>query len=284
MRSIHYTYLLLAVAMALSGCVSSSAIVIPTRTETPLSSPISIPSTSTPRPTQTATIAPPATLDVEQAKATLKALVQEPVDCEAPCFWGIQPGQTTLSEAINIFTHLGLQVKSTNYQGRDFYGIKYDFNSGLSILATLTVQDNTVTDLRVDLTPETQKVGSQREWLAYSPKTLINRYGPPSSVNFILDWGPRSFFDMVMRFDSVNLIAEYNAYDIIPRQKGSPNIRPLTAQFEFVGLWMGNNPVYQPAEGVPLEEATSMTMEEFSKLMTGDPKKACFKLKGEMFP
>jgi len=32
-----------------------------------------------------------------------------------------------------------------------------------------------------------------------------------------------------------------------------------------------------------LEEATSMTMEEFSKLMTGNPNKACLNLKVKMF-
>jgi hypothetical protein len=47
---------------------------------------------------------------------------------------------------------------------------------------------------------------------------------------------------------------------------------------------MGKNPKDPPRVAVPLEKATSMTTEEFSKLMTGNPSKACFTLNGEIFP
>jgi hypothetical protein len=94
----------------------------------------------------------------------------------------------------------------------------------------------------------------------------------------------RSFLDMVMRFDTVDLIVEYTGYDVIPRQKDLPKICPLTVQFDSVRLWMGKNPYQLPREAITLETATSLTMEEFSKLMTGDPNKACFNLKEEAFP
>jgi hypothetical protein len=47
---------------------------------------------------------------------------------------------------------------------------------------------------------------------------------------------------------------------------------------------MGKVPVYPPAEAVPLQDATDMTIEEFSNLMTGNPNEACFIVKGEVFP
>lgn len=79
--------------------------------------------------------------------------MQQSVDCEAPCFWGIKPGQTTLIEALHIFTHLGLQVKSITYQGKDFYGIEYDFDRGLSISVILTIQNEIVENLRIKMLP-----------------------------------------------------------------------------------------------------------------------------------
>jgi hypothetical protein len=49
---------------------------------------------------------------------------------------------------------------------------------------------------------------------------------------------------------------------------------------------MGKNPVDPPLEAgaLPLKEATSITMEEFTELMTGDPDLACFTFRGGIFP
>jgi hypothetical protein len=286
MRHIHSSFLLLVIGFLLSGCVSTDSVLTPTWTEAQSPSPTFIPPTTKPTLQLTRTTSPtlPATLEPQQAKETIKTLFQDPVDCEAPCFWGIVPGQTTLDEAKNIFTHLGSQIKSTTLDNKEFYGIAYDLDNGLSIIVTLTVQDEVVTDMRVYITPETQKTGVPREWSAYSPETLIKRYGLPSRVGFSVDWGPRTFFDMVMYFDELDLIVEYAGNNIISGTNESPGVCPLTDQFDSVRVWMGKDPQYPPQNAIPLEKATSMTMEEFSKLMTGDPSKACFNLKGEMFP
>jgi hypothetical protein len=219
-------------------------------------------------------------LNPTEARETLKALLQKPVDCEAPCFWGIIPGQSTLNESLRIFAHFGLQTKSTTLDNKEFYGIAYDFDKSLSILVTLTIQDKIVENLRVDINPEIQKVDVPRTWSAYSPETLINQYGSPSRVNFNVDRGESPSYGMVMYFDAENLIVEYYSYDLGAKLQ----VCPPTDQMDSVRLWMGQDPQYPPLEDVPLEKATSMTMEEFSKLMTGDPNKACFKLKPEIFP
>lgn len=272
-------------ALGISGCVPASSTTAPAEVNPSVSSSTPIPptSTSTFTPTETATATLPATLESEQAKETIRTLLQDSVDCEAPCFWGITPRQTTLSEAINIFTHLGLQVKSTTYQGTDFYGIEYEFDSGLSILVTLTIQDDFVKNLSVDVLPEKPSAGVPRKWSAYSPETLINRYGAPSKVDLLLDRGPNLLFVANMYFDSVDLIVEYDIINVIPYQN-SPRICLLTAQFDLVSIWMGKEPYNPPSELVPLEKATSMTLEDFSDLMKGDPNKACFILDAEKFP
>ena len=270
------------------GCAPSALPITSTSTESQPASPTLLPpaSTLTPtlRPTQTLTLTPPIMLEPKQAKDTIKSLLQETIDCEAPCFWGIVPGQTTLGEAKNIFARLGLAIKSETYEGKDFHGIKYDFDSGLSIIVTLTVQDKVIENLRVDILPEEQKAEVPREWFAFSPETLIYRYGAPSKVDLFLDWGPNSVIEMNMYFDAVDLIVSYGGYNIISNQKSSPHFCPLNAQFDSVRIWMGKDPYAPPSESVPLEEATSMNMDEFSKLMTGDPSKACFNLDATKFP
>jgi len=228
-------------------------------------------------------LTPPVALEPEQAKETIRTLLREPVDCSAPCFWGIVPGQTTLGEAKNIFTRLGLPVASTTYEKKDFHGIVYKLNSGLSIDVTLTMRDNIVENLRVEILPEKQKE-VPREWQAYSPETLIARYGTPSRVDFFLGRAaPTPDYSMVLYFDTEDLIVEYFGYDYT-FDGTFVQTCPLINQWDDVRVWMGKNPQYPPSDGVSLEDATSLTLEEFAVLMTGDPQNACLKLKESVFP
>lgn len=286
MEVLYSSRFLLIMIVLLSGCVPGNSTLVPVQIAATLPSVTPVPPTpsSLPQPAQTMTLTPPPTLLPEQAKGAITTLLKEPMDCDAPCFWGVIPGQTTFSEAKNIFNHLGLQIKRTIYEGKDFYGVSYDFDSGLSVLVTLTVQDMVVMELRVDINPETQKTGVLREWSTYSPEALIQQYGTPSKVDFALEWGPRSFFAMDIYFETVELIVEYTGYEIVGGTRTMPQICPLTDQFSSVRIWMGKDPQNPPPDGVLLEEASSMTVEEFSELMKGSLDTSCFSLDGEMFP
>jgi len=279
-------YLFLVIALVLPGCVPAGSTTAPTRVKTPVSSPIPIPptSTSTFTPTATVTSTLPATLEPEQAKELIRRLLQESIDCEASCFWGIEPGRTTLDEVINTFAHLGLSLKfTTTLDGKDFYATVYDLGNGLEVTPIFTIKNNTVENLRVGINDVSQ-VGDPRKWSAYSPETLISRYGPPSRVDFFLGRvAPTPIHLMVLYFETVDLIVQYSGINIL-NDVSKLEICPLTNKVDLVHIWMGDNPQYPPAPGVPLQKATSMTIEEFSKLMTGNPNNACFNLEAEMFP
>ena len=242
----------------------------------PASSPISMPSLT---PTLTVTLLP--TLEPAEAQEFIKTLLYKPIDCAAPCFWGIVPGKTTLEEAFSVFTYLGVQLKYTNTLNKNkFYESKYEFSSGLSVSHLLAIQNDVVQNIMVYVHPGEPPNGTPRGWLAYSPETLINRYGSPSKVNLSLGRGPVTSFAMEMYFDEVNLIVRYSVLDIRSRLR----ICPLIDQFESIQVWMGKNPSVSPAEIVSIKDATGITVEELSRLMKGEPNKACFNLKVEMFP
>jgi hypothetical protein len=226
-------------------------------------------------------LTPPSTLQPEEAEETIRRLLKESADCDAPCFWEIVPGETSLGEARNIFTRLGLSLEFTLAEGGSrFYAAGYDFDDGLSIEVILTVQNNIVENLRVYLTPDEHNAGVPRAWSTFSPERLIQRYGLPSKVDIFFDGGapyPAYFIDLY--FDAKDLVIEYYSYDL------GPNLRvcPLVDQMSSVRIWMGQNPVNPPFDAVLLEEATSITMAEFSKLMTNDSNRACFQLNIEAF-
>jgi hypothetical protein len=277
----------LTIALVLYSCAPAKSTVLPTQVEIRPPSPTSIQPAATIQPiltpTGTATLMPPATLEPEKARETISRLLQQyPEDCLAPCFWGITPGQTKLGEAKDIFTNLGLEINGGTYQSKEFYGVDYAFDN-ISMSAHLVAQDNLVKNLTIDLHPEKQQVNVPRKWLAYSPETLIKRYGLPSKVNFIVDRGPRPAYTMDMYFDTVDLIIGYSSYDLEPKFQ----VCPLINQIDYIRIWLGHEPQNPPpfdATVISLENATSLMMEEFSTLMTGNPKKACFNLKAEMFP
>jgi hypothetical protein len=286
MKSTHCLSLLLVITFELAGCVPADPIMTPTQVKSPVSSPTLIAPTSTSTFTPTVTITPtsPPTLEPEQANETVSTFLQNPMDCEAPCFWGVMPGQTTIEEATNIFNHLGISLKHTGTEGNnDFYSFIYNLDNGLEVTPILTIQNNTVKNLDIGIN-DGSETGTPRKWIAYSPETLISRYGTPSKVDFFLGRvAPTPTHSMDMYFEKENLIVEYIGIDLL--NTGSHlGICPLTNKVDFIGIWMGDDAHYPPSPGVPLEEATSLTMEEFSNLMKGDPKKACFNLKEEAFP
>ncbi len=286
MRRLLFSSLLVILAVIVTSCTTANSTVTPTWTEVlqplPTSTPIYI-------PTKSPTNIMATTLDPKQAKESIEFLMRKPADCETPCFWGIFPEITTINEAKNLFDYLALEIKSTTQSDKDFYGVTYDFDSGLSVMAILTVQDEIVQKVSLNVSPEKQQTGISREWLAYSPETLINQYGLPSKVDFFVEYPrdvgaiPYVLYNMVIYYDAKGLIIEYDGGEIDPTIS-SFKVCPLIDQFDLVRIWFGKNPDNPPHQGVTLEDATSITMKDFATLMAGNPESACFELKGESFP
>ncbi|GAP16107.1 hypothetical protein LARV_03903 [Longilinea arvoryzae] len=277
---------LIIVALFTSSCSSAASTVQPASTAAnPVQSataPLTPTSTSSPVPTTTPTIE--ATLESMATRETIAAYIDKGENCETPCFLGIYPGKTTLREMTGILTHLGLPISKISDKGVDYYGIDYELDNRLSMNVTFIVQDQQVKNVKMDISMDTSEVSDARNWPAFSPETLIDRYGTPSEVTLATDWGPRSYFEMNIYFASVDLIVEYNGYNLISRPSNSMVICPLRTPFEYLRIWMGKDPQYPPMEAVSFEKATSLTMEDFAELMTGDPDQACFTMNEEVIP
>ena len=245
-----------------------------------ISTKTSIPPTSIPTPILPATLTPPPTLAPEQAKETLSNLLQNGgVDCSSPCVLGIIPGQSSFEEVRNSFIDSGFPVEQ-QCVSNESCSVSYKFDSGLSVRVPIVFKNDVVESFRIIITPEKKISGKLREWLAYSPEMLIRRYGTPSKVEFFVGElpSPLQAHMMTLYFESIDLIVNYYSYDD-EDDTGVFRICPLLNQQDVVSIWFGKNPIYPPLPAVPLEEATSMTLEEFSKLMTGEREDACIDLK-----
>ena len=275
-------YLLLIFALCLSGCGIDNA-VTPTNAKSP--SPVLVSPTFTVTPTETIIPTLPATFTPLEANERIRAYLQKTVDCLAPCFWGITPEQTTLTEATNIFASLGLELEQTNARNnQEFYATNYHIEKGFEISVILTVQDGIIKTLDAGINVPAE-VSTPRKWAAYSPETLIDQYGIPSKVEFFLGRvTPTPTHSMVLYFENAELIVAYIGSNLLNNSSPQLEICPITNQVGHIQIWLGKDPRHPPKQGVPLEEATSLTIEEFSKLMTGGQNNACFNLKDEAFP
>lgn len=289
MKPLSWLALFLILFFALAGCTPvrptiQPAVINVTKPATPTEM-VSLPS-DTPSPTIILTTFD--TLEPAQVTETLQPLMKDPMNCAVPCFWGIIPGKTSFDKARTFFSQLGF----TPFEGINpnsgvyFYSISYDSDTGHDSSVTFHIKNNLVEDIKVTPNIPEPKDGSPREWIAYSPETLIKRYGSPSSVRFtVSSYGvagsPQNIgINMIMYFDTPDLIVHYSGYNMTPE-----TFCPLTAPFDHVRLWMGHNPPDTPSfETISLEKATSLTMDQFTQLMIGDPKKACFSVKGEVSP
>jgi hypothetical protein len=247
---------------------------------------------STPTLSFTATPTPVDTLEPTQAMETIQPLLKDPLNCAVPCFFGITPGNTYLDDVRNFFSPLGLKHDEGTdpNSGMYFYSVGFESNIGRDSSAIFFTANSMVKNIVVEPEITKQTEGSQREWIAYSPETLIKKYGQPSLVVFFLDWGQMysTALGMVMYFNDVNLIILYYGRDMFPHEP-HPLFCPLTAPFELVELWIGPNPPILPSyeynsDANSLEVATSLTMDQFTQMMLGDPQQACFTLNGDMFP
>jgi hypothetical protein len=287
MKRLSYSCIIMVLVFMLAGCSVISPTVLPTMVKSPTIATILLSQTLT--PTATITPIPSKTplnmLEPNEAEEAIRKLLQEPVDCAAPCFWGITPGKTTLEEAGEIFGHLRLPLSVPNtYRGKDHSSTSIKFDSGLELSMYLTIHDKVVENIHIRITPEKQEFGTSREWSAYSPETLIERYGPPTRVDFGVDWGPYVSFAMQIYYDELDLIIQYYGDNIIPGNPEPSLMCPLVVKFDAVWFWLGKNPYYPPGLGVPLDVVTSLTIDEFAQLMIGEPDNACFVFDGNAYP
>jgi hypothetical protein len=186
-----------------------------------------------------------------------------------------------VGEADNLLVRLGLRLGlPSSDEGRKVYGITYQNDDSPHIYFIITFQNDIVKNIVINIQPEKQEPRSSSEWSAYSPETIINRYGVPFKVNFSVDRGRPSAYFIVIYYPIDDFIIEYYSHDVGPKL----SICPLTGRMDTVRIWIGKDIQNPPNEPIVLEDATSMTLDEFSKLMTGRPDKACFNLKEEAFP
>lgn len=273
-------YLLLTLAFFIGLLIGCK----PNKTQTPTNQLLKTPSvTLTPSRTQTPTITSVPTLSYEEAQKTIQKWFETISDCAAPCFWGITPYKTTLDEARSIFAYLRLQITKD-------YTVNYFTGNGLSGMISLDVNNNLVRSASMSIKINDVQEETSHTWLAYSPESLIARYGIPSKVEIIgryvmdrivFSESPK-WYSIYIYFASQNLIVAYEDGEF--KMKASPYLAcPLKNKFSYVKLWFGENPKHPPGPVYSIEEVSNLNLEKFAALILKEVDSACFNLNENIF-
>jgi hypothetical protein len=258
--------------------------------------PMTTTSTFIPEPTNTlvstATLISLLSPEPNESKDVLQQLLMNQGLCKSPCFWGITPDRTTLGEAQNIFNSLGLDLIQTSQEGEMvFYATSFGLENGVVTSVVLRVQNNLIDSIRTNI-GFTNYEGSLllQEALAFSPVSIQIQYDAPTYVEFYISRAPNDgsslntvSYVMTTYYDSSDLVVEYKSKSI--SDENIIKICPLTDNFESVSVWHGKNAKNAPLkEGISLEKATPLSLEEFAGLVAEEPDNSCFDLNREHFP
>ena len=159
---------------------------------------------------------------------------------------------------------------------------EHRFNTGLSFYFEMTINSGVVENMQIPVTlPADQSLSAKKEWNAITPASLVNQYGVPSRVEIFLGLGATPSYAIDIYFDDIDVIYEYQSSDL---RVDDLRICPNQDNFNYIRLWSGKNPINPPFAGVPLEQSTTMTKENFVELLVTDTNGACFTVDKESFP
>lgn len=270
------------------GCANTNNILIttpdPTKATTPATS-TPVPSIPTTTPTFTPTTYP--TVSPVERQKEIEALLQTNSNCSKPCFWGIKPGINNFDEAVAFIEsmgNIGIEDKKNSIR---HYNVSFIYKDQIHINLAITGMDRSVNEINVDLQGIQNTDISNSDWLAFRPDSILKTYGIPSRVEFYLSIGPSSDGGVTnpspYRYGFIfyyqQIVIDYYGGSINP--SSNTNVCPLVDhQIENVKIWLGRVFIDDPQKlkGKDLGELTTLQMDKFYALMTGDPKKACINL------
>ena len=273
-----------------TGKVLTSPTISSAKDATPTTAPsvtISVTSLPTLGSSPSATSVP--ILDKKSAELRIAELMRTNSNCSVPCFWGITPGITDVSQALNYLQPISnkklktpIDTKMYDFWGRYLYNqdiIKVDigFHAIGQDVENLNVKVSGLQDERV----------TTEGWLAFRPDSMLKTYGAPERVSVIMGQGPegRLGYEMILLYPSQKMYIKYsgNQLVILPQKiiHACPLMNNNISDFE---LGLGKYDESILTQGVEITQLTTMSMPKFYQVMLMKPNEACFDLDYGQYP
>jgi hypothetical protein len=269
--------------------------------------------TSTVAPKSTFTPIP--TLLVAEQEDYLLKLLSENGNCELPCWWTIEPGATNLQDARAIFAPLGYGGGLYSTIG---YMPSYDFPLAVNqseitnLLVRIFVQDDVVQQIYI----LADNINVAESNVAYFPKyslamqghsldQLLKNYGVPSEVliglhSFPAEQNAPLLYSLWVFYDKLGFLVAYSGEGITNHEDiltVCPRMDKVNLEDFYLQSPQSPTPLRKMADEIgriemalsegllrPLDKSTELSPDDFHKLITSDPEKACFQSPADLWP
>jgi len=217
-------------------------------------------------------------------------LLQSNGGCDQPCFMGLIPEVTTLTEYKDFLSKTGMGGSETN---PGYYSFAYHYKTHLGINAVVEIQGDVIKNIRVILGGfENSPTISRQDWSAFLPEKILQTYGKPSKVGFFIsdlrkvnDPQPKVLFDFVFVYEDIDLVVYYDCGGIDDQKDGIYRFCPGSDKIYTINIWLGKykETINEARYGIKLEDATFLSIEEFYERFTQNPTEFCLELNADAF-
>lgn len=299
----------IVILLCLVGCYSPTAGAHSEEEETPSPSSEDLQPTAAETPTVIPSLffTPLPTLAVEEQENYIKGFLETNTDCRLPCWWGVTPGKTSWQETESLLRHLGATIFPFQTEsGGNRYAVRL---LGLPEL-NLSIYQNGMPNSKVDKIFVSGNKGGgqdQREfeafWESYSPKEVMSKYGVPSRI--LLDTlgalGNTNLgihgYTLWIFYDSLRFMIRYDGF-IADEEifRFCFNLNPGANDIDHIELTLQYKDYAFPLEhgdsilgsafprGIPFQDITGISIEEFHQLFTQIEKPYCLETPHGIWP
>lgn len=237
----------------------------------------------TPSPTLTSvptmTRTPLPTLSPEDMEKLLAELLRTNGNCSEPCFWGITPDKSNFDDAVTFLKSLGSKGLEGVKDSIRYYNVIYDYKDEIIISIAFPEHNGSVGEINAGLGGLQNDNISSSDWSAFQLDSIIRTYGTPSSVNIVLGEGPngRVSYQLLLIYDAAKLSILYDPTDIAILPAPVLHTCPLAKHgISKLDFWLGRDPEELSRGMKGIDEVSSLTVEDFSKLVIDKKENACF--------
>jgi hypothetical protein len=238
------------------------------------------------------------TLSPEQRKNNIIDLLKFNKGCDFPCWWGIQPGVTSVRDALSLSAELGEAAAPLVGPGPHgyYFSLSLDDLSFLDLSVDILDKDNTVDVVEAALIQPARLTEYEDALQQLSAKSILRRYGTPSDVVLTVsppaEGGDVAGYQLWIAYKHLGFMVEY--FGTTRFEDPLKICAPRTAdpKLEHVNLTMqdprSDFDLLRRIESYfgfkPLEGNSNMNIEEFTTLFSSDDPNPCFSTPLEIWP
>ena len=231
-------------------------------------------------------------------------------DCDPPCYWGIIPGHSSVSEYYDLFTPVGdLRSLPLEFPYSFRFSVMYE-KSNVSVNAS--VENNIVRNIRsrigsMDKVPELYLATAR-----YSLDHIFSLHGKPSRIVLgvtprQIEAGPTTFFyDLWIFYDADGFVILNRGPHSDPTKSDTIRICPKHDELYTIELYLqAPDDTYSLNELVdqlsgesngffdgllkkrfyqPLEDVTNLSLDQFYETILASPQATCFETTVDLWP